>query len=116
MRSPGDSLGQFLLPLQVRAPQGRDLLPLRLRDLPVQIDQLRDRSVQLRTTIVTAAGMFNVGECLAGRCQPTGNLTPHFSVRTIALARCRLSRSHALQLAIQQRQPLKLLPAGRTDG
>ena len=116
MRCPGDSLGQFLLPLCARAVEGRDMLPLRLGDLPVQAGQFGDRSVQQRTTIITATGMFDVGKRLVGWGQATGNLTPHRRARTIALAQCRLGRSHALQLAIQQRQPLKLLPASRTDG
>ena len=116
MRRLGDSLGQSVLPLRARALEGRDMVPLRLGHLPVQIDQFGDRSTQQRTTIITAAGMFDVGKRLVGWCQATGNLTPHRRARAIALAQRRLSRSHALQLAIQHRQFLKLLPAGRTGG
>jgi len=88
------------------------MLKFRLGDLPVQAGQFSDRSVQQRTTIITTAGMFDAGKRLVGRCQTTGNLAPHRRARTIALAQRRLSRSHALQLVIEQRQFLKLLPAG----
>src|SRR6266851_5475445 len=95
----GDSLGQSLLPLRSRALKGRDMVPLGLGDLPVQIGQFGYGSAQQRTTIITAAGMFDVGKRLVGWRQAAGNLTPHPRGRTIALALCRLNRLRA-QLAI----------------
>ena len=92
------------------------MLPLCFGNLSVQIGHLGYRPVQQRSAVITAAGMFNVSKRLAGWCQAAGNLMPHRRARTVALAQCGLSRSQALQLVIQQGQPLKLLPAGRAGG
>jgi hypothetical protein len=116
MLCPGDLLGEFLLPVRARALEERDKRSLRLGGLPAQIGHFGYRFAQQRATMITAAGMFEVDKRLAWWCEAAGNLTPYHRVRTIALARRGLSRSHALHLAIEQCQVLKLLSAGRTSG
>jgi hypothetical protein len=67
--------------------------------------------------------MFEAGKCLLNWSQAAGNITPRRGVGTTVLVR-RLSRSHALRLAIElaielameQCQIVKFLPAGRTGG
>ncbi len=60
------------------------MLPLLLGDLTVQIGQFDYRIAQQRTTMVTAAGVFDIGKRLVGVVSATGNLTPYLRARTIA--------------------------------
>jgi len=60
--------------------------------------------------MITAAGMFNVGQSLRGRCRRTRNLAPHSRLRAGALALPGL-KSQAFQLAIKRYQLLKLFAA-----
>ncbi len=76
MLCSGDLLGQSLLPLRARALEDCDNRPVRLGDLPVQIGHFGYRFAQQWTTMIAAAGMFEGGKRLVGRCQPAGNLTP----------------------------------------
>jgi hypothetical protein len=120
MLGSDDLLGESLLPLRARALEERDKRSLRLGDLPVQIGHFGYRFAQQWTTMITAAGMSKAGKRFFGWRQPAGNLTPDRPARTIAVAGRRLSRSNALhlaiELAIEQSQILKLLPADRTGG
>src|SRR5258708_13265779 len=120
MLCSGDLLRQSLLPLRPRTLEDCDKIQLCFGNLPVQVGQFGHHFAQQRTTMITAARVFKVGKRLVWWCQPTGNLTPYRRTRTIALAPLRVSRSHALHLAIQpaikQRQVLELLPAGQAAG
>src|SRR4029077_16197612 len=96
MLGSGDLPGECLLPFRARALEDGDECPILLGGFTVQIGHFGDGSAQQRTTMITGAGMFAVDQRLPGWCETAGNLTPKRRARTIALARRRLSLSHAL--------------------
>ena len=76
MLGSGDLLGQSLLPFSARALEDRDKRPILLGGFTVQIGHFGYGSAQQRTTMITAAGMFEVDQRLPGWCEAAGNLMP----------------------------------------
>jgi len=92
------------------------LLSLVFGQFPVENGKFEYRFTEQRTATIAISGVLDVGESLFGLRQTSGNLTPHCGLRTIAGPLHRLNRSQMLKLAIQRRQLLELLAAGRTNG